>query len=283
MDIRAKSRLRFRAVLSVGGVLLTSLLMNACDGSLQTSTPAQRPKSTSSPQSGSQHPLSERSDESVSGARRCPRGKEVDAVYALVGATLFKYPRANTVQSVGRSPGNTHRSDEGGANDAGYCAEVPARVQVLDLKDVFERDQGPYAQQFGLLTSISLIGTSDGSSAMQDVSERASDRFVNMAVCKNLKNGLQGCSVGSDFEHAQVSTFRGDSRGYTAPQGRRYIVLCGLGPTISPDDCHVYYRLYRGVSLSYGFDKSRLPVDKILEVDAALRRKVNALAVVERN
>lgn len=283
MGVRAKNRLWFRAVPSVGGALLASILMSACDGSFQAPTPARRPSPTSSPQPQSQSPLTESPDESVSGTRRCPHGKEIAAAYVLVGTTLFKYPRSNPTQSLGRPPGNTHESEKGGANDLGYCAEVPARVQVLDLKGVLEGDQGPYAQQFGLLTSISLIGTPDGPSAMQDVNERTSDRFVNMAVCERLANGLRGCSVGSDFEHAQVSTFRSDSSGYTAPLGRRYIVLCGLGPSISPDDCHVYYRLYKGVSLSYGFDKSRLPVDQILEVDAALRRKVSALAVVERH
>ncbi|MEH6417163.1 hypothetical protein [Pseudomonas sp. CGJS7] len=201
----------------------------------------------------------------------CPNGRDPSSVYAITGKTIFKFPR--------RAPDSTARlrPDEG---DLGECVEHPRPIQVLSLAQVLKdlSENEPNKEAFPQLSRPRLYGHHPNLSLQRSNQYVAASRGPE-AQCQTRSSGLEICSGHGPIESAETTILRVPLAEHSTPDGHAFVVLCGLGPSLSRDDCGVDYQLSETVSLSYNFDRSKFPIDQIVEVDRMLRKKVDDLVV----
>lgn len=210
---------------------------------------------------------------------RCARGGDA-SIYVSLGDVVLGVPRTDT--PVARYPAHadvdklpvppTPNAPEG-------CREHPSPAQVLHLTryqagflaQAFPEDDAP-------LASINVNWLPRGRSLLQDSNEELSERMSKRRQCIDVAAALSGC--GKDPANAP-SVYRARTEAHALPDGRPWVVVCGMGPNVSPDDCQVSYRLPGGIGLNYRFDRQRVPVSRMIDLDRAVRAGVLALRVTD--
>lgn len=216
----------------------------------------------------------------------CPAGGE-GHVYVALGDVVVRVPL--TTEPVSRSPLYSNEellpappvpsAPEG-------CREHPARAQGLHLvryQDFFftKADRFP-----GLpLVEISVGWMTNGRSHLQEINENFFNRSITKAECREVADGLTGCGDGGP-DTAEISAYRASTLVYSSPDGRPFVVVCGLGPSVFADDCEVSYRLRDGLALNYRFFKRQVPggrmpvpIEQVIELDRAIRDGVSSMIV----
>jgi len=199
--------------------------------------------------------------------RRCPGGGDGHLRIAL-GATLLRIPYTGV-------PLHRDLADGEGAPAIADpdvpegCRERPAPAQRIHLQSLPESS----LPHLGELTSVALTWLPEGRSRLQETHEALFDRLRTRGVCRDAPPDLLVCGSG-----AGPTLYRANSADTHWPR-RHWIAVCGLGPSVLPDDCLVYAQILPQVALDYRFSLKQVEPARMARQHDDLRAAVASMVV----
>lgn len=130
-------------------------------------------------------------------------------------------------------------------NQEAWCKQAPVAASGVELTN----EQAAYVPgEIGsnALIELTLAYVSGGRYLLRGSDEDLLMRNVNKRRCA-VESGLYSCGIPG----SSVLIHTGKASGYFAPNDRPFIVICGLGISIGPDECRVHYLLNDWLALSY--------------------------------
>ncbi|MGY3041600.1 hypothetical protein ACVWWQ_003233 [Rhodanobacter sp. TND4EL1] len=211
-------------------------------------------------------------------------GKPNDAIYVALGEDVFRIP--GTPNHVGIYPIPYPKRGEASSAMSGDalpgCPDHPARAFSLHLA----QHQSSILGNLQDLPPGALRAINVSRVGHLPYGERFAMNTLAMMVkdepCRDAGEGLVECSKQPDQERG-TSTLSAQASVYGTPLGHPFIVTCGFGPGIWASDCQVHYQLSERLELGYQLDRRRVPAERMIEVDRAIRAGVQRLLMNSRH
>jgi hypothetical protein len=269
---RAKQRTKYFRVAALIGVVLVSILMNACrpEGQDMSKTVDAQSKEDA------------RRERVALDPRQCPGGGDGN-IYIALGETVFRIPATYGLVMI--SP--VQEADETELRKSSRpevlpgCYEHPASAQGLHLTSyqtqIFSRKDFNGDPQPLRWLSVGWLHKNHRV-FLQESNIHTSDSMLKRGLCREVADGLLGC-VAKDVSGSETSSYRTQTTSYSTVDGWPWVVVCGFGPSILADDCQTHYRLRDGLAVSYRFDKTRVPPARMISLDLAVRRGIESIIV----
>lgn len=208
------------------------------------------------------------------------QGRPNDAIYVALGEDVFRIP--GTPKRVGIYPIPYPKPGEAPSAVPGEsppgCPDHPAQAFSLHLA----QHQSSLLGNLQGLPPDALRSINVSRVGHRPYAERFAMNTLAMMVkdepCRDAGGGLVECSKQPDQERG-TSTLSAQASVYGTPLGHLFIVTCGFGPGIWASDCQVHYQLSERLELGYQLDRRRIPAERMIEVDRAIRAGVQRLLV----
>ena len=207
------------------------------------------------------------------------KGESRDITYVITNNVMFRIPYdlrdREMIHPVGQS---TSIKSIAPSNRQG-CRSNPVPVWGLYLigrRENFLR-QWP-SDHLNALRSMNLFGQADGKNRIQETIESSLISMSRLFPCEKYDLKLIRCGRGNQYRRSAI-IFAAPLSIYSAPMGHPFIVMCDGDASIYNDMCRVSYRVTTEYGLSYEFDRTKLPIDKVIELDRVLRKAVMQMQV----
>ena len=139
------------------------------------------------------------------------------------------------------------------------------------------------APRHGRMDTVSLVATGPNTWGMQPLRERAFDRNCEKGarVASDVK-GFEVCEThpavdipgGYPNDLPSSLSLKASREYYSAPFDRAFVIDCRRNVPGTAFNCHVDYKLYETVNISYSFETANIPFADVVEVDKALRTSI---------
>jgi hypothetical protein len=203
-----------------------------------------------------------------------------DMVFFAVGRRVLRQPRPNLVYITGYMlnelidlPRPPKPDDPEGCPDHPIQGAAYTLSHISAMPDDVRGNTPSYADRVRLVVNA-------GRGVLKGIVEE-NDLFD--LICKkyslpdNSVPGFRGCK--KPFHCDEDVAYLADD--YTSPDGTKLALFCmvGVGCSPKPIDCNGAYSLHSDFAVNFQFATPAVPVDKFIEADREVRRRIEAAEV----